>query len=71
MNRYCKYIVIGVIAFLIGTATIASASDVQKFVIGDERSSNTARVSSDGKLRVDATGRVSLDRWGRWQECRG
>ena len=60
MEKYWKYIAIGVIAFLIGSATIASASHVQKFVIGDERSSNTARVNSAGKLRVDATGRVAL-----------
>ncbi len=55
MVKYWKYALVAVLAFTIGTAMVASAAGIQRFVISDRYGMNTARILPGGRLVVDAT----------------
>ena len=56
MAKYWRYIVVAVVPFLIGSATVASAHGIQKFVITDKKGTDTVKVGSAGRLHVNANG---------------
>ena len=59
MANHWKYVIVAIVAFLIGSAAVASASQIQRFVIRDE-GGDEARVTKKGKLQVNTTGKVKV-----------
>jgi len=60
MGRYWKYTLVAVLAFLVGSATIIMADDIESFVISNEAGTRTVGVTEEGKLMVDAMGQVAV-----------
>ena len=60
MNGLFKYLIVGVLAFVIGGTTIAYGEAVQTFVIGDANGPQTAKVGSSGRLLVNSVGTTKI-----------
>ena len=52
MSKYWGYLVVAVLAFLVGSAVVVSAQTVEKFVITNEAGTNAAKVNQAGRLQV-------------------
>ena len=59
MNRFGIYIAIGLLAFLVGSATVTSAAGLFRFVLTDEDGPN-AKVGPAGRLWVNAAVKVNV-----------
>ena len=61
MRKYWTHIVIAVLAFLVGSATVASATGhIQKFVISNEDESRSVKVTKDKRLAADIRGKLKI-----------
>ena len=60
MGKYGIHLTIGLIAFLIGTATVLAAPKIQSLVIGSPDGARQAEVSVDDRLLVDTVGEVTV-----------
>jgi len=56
MTRYWKYVLVAVLMFLFGTATVVAAPPIKQFVISNEDGERFAEVSPDNRLLVEAAG---------------
>ena len=71
MVKYWKYVLVAVLMFLLGTATVVAAPDIRKFVISDASGERSADVSPENRLLVDATGEVSVSNFPASQQVSG
>ena len=61
MNGIWKYILVGVAAFVLGSATIATASShITKFVISNEDETRTVGVTQSKRLKTHTTGNLRI-----------
>ena len=72
MSKFWKYIVVGVIAFAIGSAAVASAQvSFSRFAITNDDGSRTVKVGTGGKLAVFANGKVRVQNFPQVQQVSG
>ena len=61
MRKYWTHILIAVLAFLVGSATVASATGhIQKFVISNEDESRSVKVTKSDRLAMDVRGKLKI-----------
>ncbi len=64
MSSIWKYVLIGVLCFLLGSATVAGAATatgtLQKFVFSNEDETRTVKVTKDNRLATDVRGKLGV-----------
>ena len=61
MKGIWKYILVGVAAFMIGSATVATASGhIQKLIISNEDETRTVKVTKSDRLAMDVRGKLGV-----------
>ena len=61
MRKYWTHLLIAVLAFLVGSATVASATGhIQKLVISNEDETRTVKVTKDDRLATDVRGKLRI-----------
>ena len=70
MNKYWGYVIIAVLAFVLGSVVVVSAQTIDKLVISSEDGSKTAKVNNTGRLLVKTQAQVGVKNFPAVQDVR-